>query len=314
MFSRIRGLFGSSGGGTGQPQERLGDYQLGEVLGKGAMSEVHKAFHKKSLRAVAIKLLTPESRRITVKIEQQFRHVTEGELGMMMAHENIIKTIGWGRDSKKEFIVMELFNGVLLRDLLHEGRFNPAQNRMDVLTQAAEALDHVHSKGIVHRDFCPRNILVNAEGVVKVFDFGLAVDLEMAKSVRGNRTGTIAYMAPELIKRQFTDQRCDVYALGVTMYEIFAGQRPFLGMDNIAHVMQLMNAVPEPPSTLNRQITPELDRIILKCISKDPKKRYETVREVLDELKPIVESERPKWNVSPPTPDTSLYKPQDLAM
>jgi serine/threonine-protein kinase len=229
---------------------------------------------------------------------------------MLFNHPNIIKTIGWGKDGGRYFIVMEYFEGVLLRDLLHEGRLNPAQNRLDIFLSAADALQHIHSKGIVHRDFCPRNILVNAEGLVKVFDFGLSVDLEMVKTMRGNRTGTLAYMAPELIKRQFTDQRCDIYALGVTMYEMFAGQRPFLGIDNIARLMQLMNQVPEPPSKINHSVSPSLEHIILKAIAKDPNKRYTAVQEMIDELNAIAETERPKWNVSPPTPDTTVLSPK----
>jgi serine/threonine-protein kinase len=208
---------------------------------------------------------------------------------------------------------MEYFEGVLLRDMLHEGRFNPKQNRIDIFMRFAEALEHIHSKGIVHRDFCPRNVLINGEGTVKVFDFGLAVELELVKKTRGNRTGTLAYMAPELIKRQYTDQRCDIYALGVTMYEMFAGQRPYLGLDNVARLMQLMNAIPEPPSRINHLISPELEHVILKAIDKNPDKRYNTVREIIDELSPLVDTERPKWNVSPPTPDTTVINAKDLS-
>jgi len=315
MFDRIKALFGSSGGGAGgRPPERLGDYTMSDLLGKGQMSEVRRAHHKKTFRTVAIKVLTPESRRIIAKIEHQYRHMTEGELAMLFNHPNVIKTYGWGRSGNNEFIVMEVFNGALLRDILHEGRFNPKQNRMDILMQAAEALDHIHSKGIVHRDFCPRNILVNEEGAVKVFDFGLSVELEIVKHTRGNRTGTIAYMAPELIKRQYTDQRCDIYALGVTMYEMFAGRRPFPGLDNVQRVMQLMNAIADPPSALNPNVCPELDRIILKAIEKDPAKRFTTVRELIDALNALPESERSKWNISPPTSDTTVILPKATDM
>ena len=288
----------------------MSNYTFSETVGKGAMSEVKKAFHKKSYRTVAIKILTPESHNITAKIERYYRTMTEGQLAMLFNHPNIIKTYGWNTEGKKEFIVMEFFDGVLLRDLLHEGRFNPKQNRVDLLLQSASALEHIHSKGIVHRDFCPRNILVNGEGLVKVFDFGLSVELEMVKHLRGNRTGTLAYMAPELIKRQFTDQRCDIYAFGITMYEMFAGQRPFMGIDNIARLMQLMNAIPEPPSKLNPLISAEMEKIILRSIEKDPNKRYATVQEIMGELGPIAEKERGKWNVSPPTPDTGIFMPK----
>lgn len=309
MFARLKALFSSSSGGA-HTREKLSDYTLSETLGKGAMSEVKKGFNKKSFRQVAIKLLTAESRQLTTKIEHNYRHKTEGEIYLLFDHPNIIKGVGWGADGSREFIIMEYFDGVLLRDLLHEGRFSPSQNRIDLLLQVASALDHIHSKGIVHRDFCPRNILVNAEGITKVFDFGLSVELEMVKHLRGNRTGTLAYMAPELIKRQFTDQRCDIYALGVTMYEMFAGQRPFPGIDSIASLMRLMNAVPEPPSGVNPNVSRELDAIIMKSIQKDPAKRYAAVQEILDDLKPIVDAERPKWNVSPPTPDTTVFVPK----
>ncbi len=311
MFSRIRAWFGSSG--DKPTSVRLGDYRLFDVIGQGAMSEVRRATQKKTFQTVAIKILNPDSKRITNKIERDYRHMTEGEVGMLFDHPNIIKVFGWGRDGNKEFIVMEFFDGVLLRDLLHQGHLNPRQNRLDMFMDIASALEHIHSKGIVHRDFCPRNIMVNSEGVPKVFDFGLSVELEIAKKVRGNRTGTLAYMAPELIRRQFTDQRCDIYALGITMYEMFAGSRPFLGIDNFARLMQVMNSKADPPSVINPKISPEMERIILKAIEKDPNDRYTNVRDLVADLKPLVEKERPKWNVSPPTPDTTILKPEDLS-
>ncbi len=310
MLSRIKAWFSSSGD---KSLERMGDYRVFDAVGTGAMSVVKRAAHRKTFRNVAIKILSPESRRIITKIESQYRTRTEGEIGLLFNHPNIIRTYGWGRDGKREFIVMEYFDGVLLRDLLHEGTFNPKQNRMNMLVQMTSALDHIHSKGVVHRDFCPRNVLVNGAGELKVFDFGLSVEIELVKRMRGNRTGTLAYMAPELIKRQETDQRCDIYALGITMYEMFAGQRPYLGIDNFARLMQVMTAVPEPPSKFNREVSPKLERIILKAIEKDPKDRYETVGELIQDFEPIAEAEREKWNVSPPTPDTSLLRPEDIS-
>ncbi len=311
MLSRIKAWFASSG--EKPTHERLSSYRLFDVLGSGSMSEVRRGSHKKTFQSVAVKVLSRESRPITAKIESQYRSLTEGEIGLLFDHPNVIKCYGWGKDGGGDFIVMELFEGVLLRDLLHEGNLNPKQNRVDMFVQFAKALEHIHSKGIVHRDFCPRNVLVNSDGLVKVFDFGLAVELEMVKRVRGNRTGTLAYMAPELIKRQFTDQRCDIYAVGITMYEMFVGQRPFIGIDNIARLMQMMNAVPDPPRELNPDVSPEMEKIILKAIEKKPDNRYTNVREILDELEPLIEKERPKWNISPPTPDTSIFRPEDLS-
>ena len=314
MLSRIKSWFSSGASKDGGPVLlRLGDYRVFDVIGAGAMSEVKRASHKKSFQTVAIKILSSDSRHIVKKIESQYRNLTEGEIGLLFAHPNIIKTHGWGRDGGDDFIVMEYFEGVLMRDLLHEGRFNPKQNRIDMLLKLASALEHIHSKGIVHRDFCPRNVLINARGEVKVFDFGLSVELEIVKRTRGNRTGTLAYMGPELIKRQETDQRCDIYALGITMYEMFAGQRPYTGIDNLARLMQVMNSVPDPPSTCNKNISKELENIILKAIKKDPAERYLNVAEIMADLEPIVESERDKWNVSPATPDTSILDPEDLS-
>ncbi|MHC4713821.1 MAG: serine/threonine protein kinase [Planctomycetota bacterium] len=310
VLSRIKAWFGSSGD---KSLERMSDYRVFDVVGTGAMSVVKRATHKKTFRSVAIKILSPESRRIITKIESQYRSMTEGQVGLLFNHPGIIRAYGWGRDGKREFIVMEYFDGVLLRDLLHEGKFNPKQNRMEMLCQMTSALEHIHSRGVVHRDFCPRNVLINDEGQLKVFDFGLSVEIELVKQMRGNRTGTLAYMAPELIKRQQTDQRCDIYALGITMYEVFAGQRPYIGIDNFARLMQVMTAVPEPPSKFNKDISPKLERIILKAIEKDPKNRYATVGELIRDFEPIAEAERDKWNVSPPTPDTSLLRPEDIS-
>lgn len=311
MLSRIKEWFAPSG--EKRTGTRLSEFQILDTIGSGAMSEVKRASRKKTFETVAVKILSPDRRHITRKIESQYRSLTEGEIGLLFKHPNIIKVFAWGRDGKKEFIVMELFEGVLLRDLLHEGSLNPKQNRIDMLLQITSALDHIHSKGIVHRDFCPRNILVNGKGEVKVFDFGLSVEIELVKKLRGNRTGTLAYMAPELIKRQHTDQRCDIYALGITMYEIFAGQRPFLGIDNIAKLMQVMMATAEPPSHYNKKVSPEMDRIIIKAISKDPNDRYENVEAVMEDFGPLADAERDRWNVSPPTPDTSILRPEDLS-
>lgn len=287
----------------GDPRRlRLSDYRLSETLGRGAMAEVRRAYHKKTMHAVAVKLLSAESHHITAKIEHGYRQKTEGEIAMLFDHPNIIKTYGWGREGADEFIVMELFQGTLLREIIYEKGFSAGQNRVDLLVQMVEALEHIHSKAIVHRDFCPRNILVGDDGTLKVFDFGLSVDLELVKHIKGNRTGTICYMAPELIKRQFTDQRADIYALGVTMYELFTGQRPFPGMDNSAHVMQLINSVPDPPSAVNPRVSPEMDAIILKAMAKDPANRYDGARALMDDLAAIVEDERAAWAQPPRSP------------
>jgi len=311
MFGRIKSWFTSAGGKP--TSERLSNYRLMSVIGSGAMSEVWRAAHKKTYQTVAIKILSQEARPLIRKIESHYRNMTEGEIALLFDHPNIVRTRGWGYDGDKEFIVMELFEGVLLRDLLHEGQMDPRQNRMNILLQGASALEHIHERGIVHRDFCPRNILVNSAGEVKVFDFGLSVELELVKKTRGNRTGTLAYMAPELIRRQTTDQRCDIYALGITMYEMLAGQRPWIEIDNMAKLMQVMRSTPEPPSRLNPNISDELERIILKAIAKDPDQRYTTVRDFLDELEPVAEKEKGKWDSSPATPDTSVLRPEDLS-
>ena len=140
--------------------------------------------------------------------------------------------------------------------------------------------------------------------VAATLDVLLAEDLVYSLP---QRLRTVYHKEPP--SRRITDQRCDIYALGVTMYEMFAGQRPFPGIDNIARLMQTLSAVAEPPAKINPNISPELERIIVKATAKDPAKRYSTVQEILDELKPIADAERSKWNVSPPTPDTTILLP-----
>ena len=259
--------------------------------GQGSMSKVYNAYDNKLCRNVCLKMMDKEK---TAKFEERFtvqglKKPSEGEICMALRHPNLVVTYEFGLALTGEpFLVMEWIDGLGLNYLIETKNAQLKGNRIHFLKQLADAVAYLHMQKFLHRDLCPRNVMIDKEGVVKLIDFGLTVPYTPEFCRPGNRTGTADYLAPEIIKRQTTDLRVDIFALGVTAYEVFTGELPWeRSLSSEETLRRHLNTPPRNPRDLNREIDEDLARILLKTISKDPRDRFPTARsfkEALDSL------------------------------
>ena len=255
-------------------------------VGQGSMSKVWKATDLKSGRTVALKVLDKEK---TQKLEERFRGLnkpSEGDVAMSLNHPNIVKTHEFGWTTEDEmFLVMEFVEGVglaLLVDLQNE---EMKRYRLRYMIQIGEALQHFHQQNWIHRDICPRNVMISDEKSAKLIDFGLVVPNTPEFRRPGNRTGTASYMAPELIKRQPTDQRLDIFSYAVTCFEMYAKRFPWDAALTIDAVLQHINKPPVDITTLLPGIDRQVAAAIMKGLKANPDERWQTVGEMVGEIR-----------------------------
>lgn len=261
-------------------------FELIGRTGQGSMSKVWRAFDKDLGRTVCLKLLDKEK---TKKFEARFvglKRPPEGEICIDLKHINIVTTFDYGITTVGEpFLVMELVDGHGLNFLVETKHQMLKGNRINLLVQICDGLEHLHKAGYMHRDICPRNIMVTKEKVVKLIDFGLAIPNTPDFCKPGNRTGTPDYLAPEVIKRTNTDLRVDLFALGVTAYELFTFNMPWERGESMKTLQRHLSIAGKDP----REHVPELDekisRFLLKAVERDPAARYQTVAEFRKVLK-----------------------------
>lgn len=255
-------------------------------VGQGSMSKVWKATDLQTGRLVALKVLDKEK---TAKFEARFQGLqkpTEGEVAMSLNHPNIVKTYEFGWTLEDEmFLVMEFVEGVglaLLVDLQNE---EMKRYRLRYMIQIGEALNHFHQQNWIHRDICPRNVMISDEKIAKMIDFGLVVPNTPPFCKPGNRTGTACYMAPELIKRQTTDQRLDIFSFAVTCFEMYTKRYPWDSALTIDAVLQHINKPPVALSTLIPTIDKQVEAAIMKGLAANPDDRWQTVSEMVGEIR-----------------------------
>ncbi len=263
-------------------------FDLLNRTGQGSMSRVWRARDKSLGRTVCVKLLDKEK---TAKFEMRFVGMNkprEGAICTALRHNNIVQTFEFGISLEGEpVLVMELVDGMGLNFLIETKSPQLEGHRIHILTQIADALEYLHKQGFLHRDICPRNVMVTKENVVKLIDFGLAVPNLPAFQKPGNRTGTPNYLAPELIRRTTTDHRVDLFALGVTAYEVFTGTLPWEKAESLQTLLSHMNSAGKDP----REANPKLDKLTVqflkKAIERDPNERFQNpadFREALQRL------------------------------
>jgi serine/threonine protein kinase len=285
LLTKLKQLFGSKKGKT-PPVDLSKRFELLNRVGQGSMSKVWAARDRKyGGKFICLKVLDKEK---TAKFEARFTGLnrpTEGAICMMMRHKNIVQAVEHGLSTKGEpFVVMEYLDGVGLNFLIETRAAQLTGNRINFLTQMAEGLEYIHKQKFLHRDICPRNVIVNKDNSVKHIDFGLAIPYRPEFCRPGNRTGTSAYLAPEIIKRITTDHRVDLFALGVTAYEAITGSLPW---DN-SRSMQTMLDHLNNPGRDPRVHVPDLDeptrRFLIKAVERDPKGRFQTAEEFREAL------------------------------
>jgi len=261
----------------------LGEFGILELLGRGGMGAVYKARQVSLDRLVALKVL-PESLSRNAAFAERFRR--EARAAAAVRHPNIIEVHAVGEDQGHQFIAMEFIEGeTLAARLKREGRLDPGP-ALDILRQTAAALRKAHDAGILHRDIKPSNILLDADGLVKVADFGLAKrpDKDVSVTQTGHNLGTPLYMPPEVCRGRKADARSDLYSLGATFYQVLAGRPPFEGESSAELVAKHIEAALVPLQQLAADAPSALCRLIHRLLRKDPAERYQSAAEVLEAL------------------------------
>ncbi len=255
----------------------------------GTMSAFHMARDRQTGAVVGLKLLDPVK---TAALEARFvglNRPCEGEIAMRFDHPNIVRTYEHGITTEnQQFLVMEFLDGPGLNSLLVKRDGQLDGKRLSLLRQAAEALGAVHAAGFIHRDICPRNFVLSRDfGTLKLIDFGLAVPATPPFMQPGNRTGTPNYMAPELVRRKKADQRLDVFAFGVTIFELFTFELPWPRGSTGQAAMSHGIAPPTDIRTLCPAVHPQLADAIHACLESEPEKRPATMRHFLDMIQDV---------------------------
>ena len=263
---------------------KLGRYHILEEIGKGSMGVVFKAHDPQIDRILAVKALRPD--RVTSEAFVQ-RFLKEAQAIGRLSHPNIVTVYDAGLDGDTLFIAMEFLPGHSLKSILEQRRLSD-QELIHIGVEVVEALDYAHQRGIVHRDIKPSNIIINPAGSVKITDFGVAHIEDPntpAQTVAGEILGTPEYMSPEQVLGKPVDGRSDLYSLGVILYEMTTGKRPFR-RENIAATFQaIMQETPEVPKRNASPIAGSLSALIMKSITKAPEQRFQTGREMAVPLK-----------------------------
>jgi serine/threonine-protein kinase len=260
-------------------------------------------------RIVAVKIL-----REVYSNDPKFvtRFQREARAASALQHPNIVQVFDYGQSAESYYIVMEYIDGMDLRRYLkRRGNILPVERAVEIARAVAMGLGAAHRRGIVHRDVKPQNIMVNDDGLVKLTDFGIASMYKDADAERltttGMTLGTVQYYAPEQAQGEIVRPSADIYALGIVMYEMLAGQTPFDGDTPVAVAMKHIQEEPEPPSAFNPRIPPALERIILKCLSKDPNARYRDGDELASTLTNFMRSPGRRTGASGPTEAAGMY-------
>lgn len=278
---------------------QYGRYQITKELGRGSMGVVYQAHDPQIDRSIALKVLRPD-RMSSEDFVQRF--MKEAKAIGRMSHQNIVTVYDVGEDQGTVYIAMEFLEGCPLNTFTHE-RILSAAEIAEIGIQVAESLDYAHTRGIVHRDIKPQNIMITPDLKVKITDFGIAhiEDPDASHQTQaGEILGTPNYMPPEQVIGKKVDGRSDLYSLGVILYELSAGTRPFKG-DNLAAIFHAITTeTPARPDTLNTQLPAALSDIVMKCLEKDPAARFQSGKELAAALKTILKAEEPAVAVTLP--------------
>ncbi|MFI1334198.1 Stk1 family PASTA domain-containing Ser/Thr kinase [Streptomyces sp. NPDC020845] len=278
-----------------EPRRLGGRYELGSVLGRGGMAEVYLAHDTRLGRTVAVKTLRVDLAR-DPSFQARFRR--EAQSAASLNHAAIVAVYDTGEDYVDgvsiPYIVMEYVDGSTLRELLHSGRKLLPERSLEMTVGILQALEYSHRNGIVHRDIKPANVMLTRNGQVKVMDFGIARamgDAGMTMTQTAAVIGTAQYLSPEQAKGETVDARSDLYSTGCLLYELLTVRPPFIGDSPVAVAYQHVREEPQPPSTFDPEITPEMDAIVLRALVKDPDYRYQSADEMRADIEAALEGQ-----------------------
>jgi serine/threonine protein kinase len=293
----------------------LGRYEIVGELGQGAMGVVYKATDPLIDRIVAIKTITLSLAQ-EERDEYEARFYQEAKAAGRLSHPNIVTIYDVGRSGDIAYIAMEFLQGRELRDILNDEKLLPVDQVLDIVAQVAMGLAYAHEHGVIHRDIKPSNVMV------KSTDFGIA---RMASAAVRTQTGMVLgspkYMSPEQVMGKLTDQRSDIFSLGVMLYEMLTGQPAFTGENVNAIMYQTLNAIPQPPKSLNPAVPEMLNFIVAKALAKDLDNRYQNARDLANDLRACrgtmpnsvftADISKPPHPVSAPEDHTASVAPGD---
>lgn len=270
-------------------------YEILELIGEGGMSIVYKARDQRLNRFVAVKIMRDE-----MASDEEFRRTfcAEAHAVAMLSHPNIVAVYDVSHSDEIEYIVMELVDGITLRQYMDRRGALQWRETLHFTRQIARALSHAHERGIIHRDIKPQNIMMLRDGTVKVEDFGIAALENDAYENNGQAIGSIHYIAPEQARGELPDARSDIYSLGIVMYEMLTAQKPYDGETIGEIAVKHINAAAVPPHELVPDVPPELERITLKAMCADIEERYQNAEELLEDLDAFLQEQ-----MTPPEPE-----------
>lgn len=259
-----------------------GRYELLELIGTGGMADIYKAKDITEDRIVAVKILKNEFAG-SEDFLRRFRN--ESKAIALLSHPNIVKIYDVGFNEQIQFIVMEYIDGISLAEYIKLQGVLKWKDAVYFTVQILRALQHAHDRGIVHRDIKSQNVMMLPDGTIKVMDFGIArFNRETDKTLSEKAIGSVHYISPEQARGEMTDEKSDIYSVGVMLYEMLTGQKPFDGETPVAIALQHMQTPPKPPREINSSIPEGLEEITLKAMQKEPSMRYQTAGEMINDI------------------------------
>jgi len=278
------------------PGDQLDHYRIEALVARSGMASIFRATDLRDGRPVAIKVPHPEMESDPVFFE---RFEREQEIGAKLDHSGVMKVFTDGERSQV-YMVMEWVDGRLLRQIMNEQRKFPIDRAIRIALVICDALDYIHSKGVVHRDLKPENIMVDAQNRIKLIDFGIAANVGSRRitfAKLSQTMGTPDYISPEQVRGKRGDARSDLYALGVMLYEMLTGKVPFTGANAFLIMNDRLLNNPVPPREIDSAISPQLQEIIYRALEREPRNRYASAREFARDLQhpeQVGVSERPE--------------------
>ncbi|HAT72066.1 MAG TPA: serine/threonine protein kinase [Elusimicrobia bacterium] len=284
----------------------LGRYEIKKELGKGAMGIVYLGVDPKINRQVAIKTMRfEEGLEEKAMKDLKDRFFREAQAAGNLTHPNIVKIFDAGEEQDIAYIAMELLKGDDLKKWSTKDNLLPTEKALEYIARAAEALDYAHKNGVVHRDIKPANIMLLDDGTIRVADFGIARITEHSKTATGTVLGTPYYMSPEQIAGKKVDGRADLFSLGVTLYEMLTGERPWKGGESIGTLLFQITSDPYPdPMTIKPDLPPGILAVIDKALKKNPEERFQTGGEMAEAIRAVMAGKTPEIR-STPTPQAA---------